>query len=240
METKTDSNKFLIGALFVIVGGVLLMRNLDIFPHVFPPFIFSWPMILIVIGLFNLSAKSDKTSGIILVSIGLIFLLPNILGVAIGSILKLWPILLIIAGISYINKQKKRTQQKYKLLQSDNSRAVNDTGYIEVSTLLGGSKKILDPVEFKGGNISSVFGGNEIDLTNCTLAEGIHYLDLSILFSGVVIIVPSDWNVQIEVTPILGGFADDRYINPGIIKDPNRVLVIKGTVMFGGGEIKSR
>jgi hypothetical protein len=43
----------------------------------------------------------------------------------------------------------------------------------------------------------------------------------------------------IEITPILGGFSDSRKMRGDVIRDNTRSLTIKGTVMFGGGEIKS-
>jgi hypothetical protein len=51
-------------------------------------------------------------------------------------------------------------------------------------------------------------------------------------------VVPSDWKVQLKMTSILGGFNDKRtFIKES--PDPSRILIIKGTAIFGGGEIKS-
>ena len=51
-------------------------------------------------------------------------------------------------------------------------------------------------------------------------------------------IIPRDWNVKIDIVALFGGVGDKRDIvdNPD---NDERVLYIKGFVMFGGGEIKS-
>jgi hypothetical protein len=59
------------------------------------------------------------------------------------------------------------------------------------------------------------------------------------VFGGTTIIVPDDWNVKIEVVPVLGGFGDSRKLAPGRTIDTTRQLIIKGAVVFGGGEVKS-
>ncbi|MDQ3394307.1 MAG: cell wall-active antibiotics response protein [Bacteroidota bacterium] len=236
MPIRITNTQFFTGFIFILIGTVLLLRNLDLMPSLIPGYLFTWPIILIVIGLFNLIGKNDKTSGFILISIGLFFILPSALGVPSHEIFKFWPVLLIIAGASIFLKQSHHG--KYHRLQSDSSRSFSDDGLIEASSFLGGTKRIIDPIEFKGGNISAFFGGNEIDFSQCTLAEGKNYIHLSILCGGTVLIVPSDWNVQMEVTAMLGGFADER--TQHAIKNNDRILVIKGAVMLGGGELKSR
>jgi hypothetical protein len=42
-----------------------------------------------------------------------------------------------------------------------------------------------------------------------------------------------------HLAALFGGFSDERYKrNPQLLKDPEKVLVIKGVVLFGGDEIK--
>jgi hypothetical protein len=68
------------------------------------------------------------------------------------------------------------------------------------------------------------------------MAEGRHQLECVNIFGGSSMIVPSDWNIVVEVVSIFGGFADKRV--PTVV-DPTKTLIIKGVAIFGGGEIKN-
>ena len=59
------------------------------------------------------------------------------------------------------------------------------------------------------------------------------------LFGGSKIIVPAGWRVKIEVTAIFGGYNDKRRSAPKTDEVVERELVLRGVVIFGGGEIKS-
>ena len=41
------------------------------------------------------------------------------------------------------------------------------------------------------------------------------YIEIACIFGGATLIVPDDWNIIIQVTPILGGFSDSRKLIPG-------------------------
>lgn len=107
-----------------------------------------------------------------------------------------------------------------------------------VNIFSGGERQIVSQ-NFKGGKISAIFGGIELDLTKASLAPGYSELEIACVFGGATIIVPDDWHISIQVTPILGGFSDSRKLSPGRTVDPAKHLIIKGVVVFGGGEVKS-
>ena len=52
-------------------------------------------------------------------------------------------------------------------------------------------------------------------------------------------VVPSDWNIHIEVVSVFGGFADKRRKVDNMRTESSKILHIKGVSIFGGGEIKS-
>jgi len=92
---------------------------------------------------------------------------------------------------------------------------------------------------FRGGKVTNILGVGEYDLTQATLSGEKNVVDILTIMGGSSFIVPSDWNVRVEVTPILGGFGDTRKKDPNTIPDPRKELFIKGLVIFGGGEIKN-
>ena len=104
--------------------------------------------------------------------------------------------------------------------------------------VFSGAERIITSQNYKGGSIVTVFGGAKIDFTNAILADGINYLEIVCAFGGVELIIPSDWNVKIDVTLALGGFVDKRVMNNTVV-NTDKTLIIKGVAAFGGGEIKS-
>jgi hypothetical protein len=65
-------------------------------------------------------------------------------------------------------------------------------------------------------------------------------LDVTTLFGGSKIIVPSNWQINSEdLTVIFGSLDDKRAIIANQTPDANKVLVITGTVMFGGIDLRS-
>ena len=80
-------------------------------------------------------------------------------------------------------------------------------------------------------------GGSEIDLTQSDFTGRI-VIDVTNIFGGTKMIVPPTWDVQNDITAIFGGVDDKRQIS-GVTLDPNKVLVLDGTCMFGGIEIRS-
>ena len=84
--------------------------------------------------------------------------------------------------------------------------------------------------------MTNIFGGTEIDLSQADLM-GTAVLDVTALFGGATLIVPSNWNVISEAVAIMGEVKDKRVMKG--LPETNKTLLIKGTVIFGGIDIKS-
>jgi predicted membrane protein len=226
------NNRAIIGVILVLVGLFLVLRNTGFFPGFIDHIIFSWPMLLITIGVvITIGSSGAKTSGIIVMAVGAFFLIPHIFRETF-DVNMFWPSIFIIIGIIFIFSRRKGWNSV------SISPQVGDDYIDYVHVFSGGERQIVSD-NFRGGKVTAVFGGSEIDLTKAKLAPGVSELELACVFGGCTIIVPDDWNVKIEVVPVLGGFGDSRKLNPGRIIDTTRQLVIKGAVVFGGGEVKS-
>lgn len=226
------NNRAIIGVILVLVGLFLVMRNTGFFPDFIDHVIFSWPMLLVAIGLvITVGSSGGKTSGIIVMSVGAFFLIPQIFRETF-NVNMFWPSIFIIIGIVFIFTKRKGWNS------ISTSPQVGDDYIDYVHVFSGGERQIVSD-NFRGGKVTAVFGGSEIDFTKAKLAPGVSELELACVFGGTTIIVPDDWNIKIEVVPVLGGFGDSRKLNPGRTIDSSRQLVIKGAVVFGGGEIKS-
>jgi predicted membrane protein len=80
-------------------------------------------------------------------------------------------------------------------------------------------------------------GGTEINLTNADI-NGVVVLDVTQIFGGTKIFIPATWDVSSEMAAIFAGIDDKRSL-VNVIPDRSKLLVIKGTSIFGGIEIRN-
>ena len=232
---NTVDKRVLLGGILIVLGGLFLLNTMNVLDFRFTNVVFSWPFIMLVIGLFVLVNTEKKFLGGVLTGIGALFLIPRIfpeIDYDGGIII---PIFFIILGIYII--LKKRKVDSGSIFNSDTSSLNRDK--IDDVSIFGGGTKIISSSNFQGGNITAIFGGSEINLINCQLAEGDNVLDVLCVFGGTTIILPKEWDVVINVTSILGGFSNKAIRNPSVVIDQSRTLHIKGLAMFGGGEVKT-
>lgn len=226
------NNRAIIGVILVLVGLFLVLKNTGFFPGFIDNIIFSWPMLLITIGVvITLGSSGGKTSGIIVMAVGAFFLIPHIFRETF-NVDMFWPSIFIIIGVIFIFSKRRGWNAVSTSPQSGDD-------YIDYVHVFSGGERQIVSDNFRGGKVTAIFGGSEIDLTKAKLAPGVSELELACVFGGTTIIVPDDWNVKIEVVPVLGGFGDSRKLSPGRTVDTTKQLVIKGAVVFGGGEVKS-
>ena len=142
--------------------------------------------------------------------------------------------IIIGIGVAIILRRNKSQELDY------DEKKKQSTDHLNVTAVLGGGDIKVNSSNFRGGNVTAIMGGGNYDLSSAELAPGPQVIDVFALFGGASFIVPSDWTVRIEVTALFGGFSDSRKVNstsPGV--DPSKELVLKGMVIFGGGELKN-
>ena len=189
-------------------------------------------MLLIVIGVITMVGSDNKTPGIVLISVGGFFLIPELFTDFFRSFNFFWPALFIVVGVVLLLNSK-------RIVKKLDFSGTNRADYIDNVNIFSGAERQVVTDNFQGGKITSIFGGGEVDLTRSSLAPGDNVIEITCIFGGTTIIVPDNWNVILEITPILGGFSDSRKLRGDVIRDNTRSLIIRGTVIFGGGEIKS-
>jgi len=230
------SNRLIIGILLIIAGFILILRKTTVLPepldHFIDDIIFSWQMLLIVIGVITLAGSDNKTPGVVLISVGGFFMIPELFTDFFRSFNFFWPALFIVIGVVLLINSK-------RLVKTLNYTSGSKADMIDYVNIFSGAERQLITNNFLGGKITSIFGGGEVDLTRSSLAPGDNVIEITCIFGGTTIIIPENWNVILNVTPILGGFSDSRRIGSDVIKDTTRSLTIRGTVIFGGGELKS-
>lgn len=252
METQNSSNKNLEpvrdegrfnrgralgGLIIVIVGTVLLAKQVGVD---FPYWFFSWPMLLITIGLYVGFRHSFRNPGwLIPVGIGTLFLLEDIVP---ELELKqfIWPIIIIGIGLFMIFRPRGRNRGEYwkqRYNQNNDSEYFSNNAF-ETVTIFGGDKKQIISKDFKGGESVCAFGGVEINLTQADIT-GKAEIEIVQLFGGTKIIVPPHWRVvSDELVCVFGSLEDKRQVT-GTVVDPTKTLVLKGTCIFGGIDLRS-
>lgn len=226
------NNRVIIGVILVIAGLFLVIRNTGFFPEFIDNVIFSWPMLLVAIGLVMTLGGTEKTAGVIVMAVGGFFMIPMIFRETFHMYNMFWPSIFIIVGVIFIVSKRRGWA-------SVSSKGMIGDDYIDYVNVFSGGERQIVSQNFRGGKISAVFGGIELDLTKAKLSPGVSVLEIACVFGGATIIVPDDWYVTIEVTPVLGGFSDSRKLMPGRTIDSSKHLLLKGAVVFGGGEVKS-
>lgn len=231
MQKYGRPNNVLGGLILVAIGVVYLINQID--STWIPDYLFRWYTILIAVGLF-VGAKHNFRGGgwLIPIIIGGYFLMTN------NNILPrefqrfAIPAGIIILGL-FVMVRSKKNREFYNCV----TEGVSDEDVLDITNIFGGSKRTVLSKSFKGGKISSVFGGVDINLTQADF-EGTIYMDIENVFGGTKLLVPANWEVKVETANVFGGVNDKRPVIP-VSDAPSKILIIKGTCVFGGIDIKS-
>lgn len=243
---RNIDSRNVVGLILVVLGGLLLLDSLDIINFNLARVIFSFPAFLIIVGIILIFNTCRKLLGSILLILGIFFMIPRIFPWVYYDSHLVFPVLLIAFGVYIIfRKRTYRTREGGYRHRTDEETA-HFKDYREINTdrvddvaIFGGGHKVIVTDNFKGGNITNIFGGSEIDLKGSKLAPGTNVIDIVAVFGGSTIIVPSDWKILIDVLPVFGGFSNKVRRDPNTVIDTEKTLLIKGFVLFGGGEIRS-
>ena len=156
--------------------------------------------------------------GILLIGLGILFLLDtaNVLDVS-GLIRTFWPLILVFIGIRMLLRRRMDTGDGAAATGAVNGTANaaasggggsdmhQSTGdRVEESILFGNVKARVTSSTFRGGKISTLFGGAEVDLTGATMAPGTHTLKIDCLFGGVMVRLPAGIAVTVSADGVLG------------------------------------
>ena len=225
---------FLVRAFFGItiaaLGGVLLLRNLEIIKfdswHVFWGTV--WAAGLILAGLmtiFSSRKASLRVWGLLLMTIGVSIGLGTY-GVINISVWKIfWPVVLIAVGLMMVFSIGSGNRKKYEKSASDSSD--NE----KVAIFYGEESRVKG--DYTGGSVTAIFGGVELDLRQAKVKDGA-VIDVFTFCGGVNINMPDDVIVKNEVHGILGG-SEDKTVSKSSAK---KTIYLRGECVLGGLEVK--
>lgn len=231
MKTNNLNGRVILGIALILAGLALIAKSIDIFPPALEHALFNWPMLLIILGVLFVFTRTNNTTGWILLLIGLVFWIPRVTHFSVNFSQIFLPVVFIAIGVVIVYKSLDNTGKKKK--------EGHDKDYIDDVAILGGNDRRITSHSFRGGKITSVLGGSTVNLSDAEMAQGENVLDMFTLFGGTTIIVPRNWQVKVDVTAILGGFEDKRQYVSDENQENEKILIVRGVAIFGGGEIKS-
>ncbi|MCJ8208756.1 cell wall-active antibiotics response protein [Mucilaginibacter sp. RS28] len=265
-NANAGKGKIFVGMILLLIGGVLLLQQFTYF--IIPWWLWRWPTWLILIGLYSGAKNNFRSLGwLIMVAIGGIFLFDDIFpGIHFRNLV--WPAVLILVGFWLITGRHKTTGclniksrrrkpweadyvVKPEVTSPDGTTSTEEpvTGdpfdtkyaygddYVNTTSVFGSVNKMILSKDFKGGTVVNVFGGTELNFTQADI-KGKVYIDVTQLFGGIKLFVPPHWQVTSDIAAIFAGI-DDKRRNTTIPLDPDKVLVLTGTSIFAGIEIRS-
>jgi predicted membrane protein len=239
------------GLFILVVGSVLLLDQMG-FP--LPDWLFNWHILLIAIGLF-IGFRHNFRGGawLILMLVGGYFFLQDYYP-HIPLQRFIWPAVLIFVGIMFIisprrshrhhwgvgdwggDEQRERWGGKYGQTFASMKEGYSSEDWVDSTAIFGGVHKKIVSKNFRGGDVTSIMGGTELDLTQADF-NGVVKLDVTQVMGATKIIVPPHWEVRSEVNALFAGYEDKR--QQPAVTNPDKVLILQGTSVFGGIELKN-
>lgn len=225
--------KNFVGLLIIAIGILILLDRLEIVDgDILSRY---WPMIIIAIGIINLFDKySSNLIATIFILVGCMFQLRELeleifRDIRIGEFI--FPVIVIIVGLSFIFPKKKIFDRKL------NNKKVVSSDTLDSICFFSAADIVNQSSNFQGGDLVTAFGGIDADLKNSNiLGTDSIVINAYAIFGGIDIIVPDDWKVEVRGLPLFGGWSNKtrKYDN----HDKNKVLIVKALVLFGGLEVK--
>jgi hypothetical protein len=220
--------QMLIG-LFVIVAGLLMtFDNLGLV-HA-EEYIRFWPASLIGVGalkLWNSREVGGAFGGLLFLVAGTWLLLEQTAVVRL-SFWDMWPTLLVFFGAFLVWQGLTASPRRPRPSGDANS-------MVTATAVLGAVLRGNNSPAFRGGSLTAVMGGCELDLRKAAI-DGEAVIEVFALWGGIEIRVPEDWTVESRIVPVLGGVEDKT--RPPLGSTRHR-LVLNGFVVMAGVEVKN-
>ncbi|WP_436909227.1 LiaF transmembrane domain-containing protein [Halosimplex marinum] len=220
MEYRRVTSQILVGAVVVLLGVVLLAETTGLYDA--DRLLVYVPSLFVLVGLFAIVASGFRNLVgplmVVLVAGGWQLVALDYL--AAETVFSLWPVLIVLFGLSLILGQYR-------------ARAVaRESDFLTSVAVFGGRAERSTSKTFHGADLTAAFGGVELDLRDAVVEHPPATINANALFGAVEVVVPREWNVRVDVLPILAGAEDER---PRREAEHDEVdLVVTGFALFGG------
>jgi len=220
------------GLVLIVVGVLIFLDNFYLIDvHGYLPY---WPVLVIAFGLSKLIQPGGRVNplvGLILIFAGTAKLLDN-LDVMYFDFWDYLPVVIVAIGLSMIWRTftRQRPRDNMTTLPPDSDSMISGTA------ILSGFRRTSSSQNFRGGELTAIMGGCEIDLRQASMSGGEAVLDVFAFWGGIDLKVPLDWSIVTEGSPLMGGFDDKTRPPQG---GSTKRLIIRGYAIMGGVQISN-
>ena len=257
------------GAIVIGIGILFLLDNFHVIYlrdwwRYWPVVLIAVGLVKLVDSNFG----SGRVLGGILLGVGAV-LLGNNLGLLDVTIDQLWPLILIGVGLAMLGsriwgpqwygRRRRRWKQgwdkeafkrsieeearhgwhagwKYSELDENDRPSPNTLNEVAI---FGGGKRKVTTQDFRGGELTAIFGGFEVDLRLAGMVADSAILEVNTVFGGAEIRIPYSWTAVVQGVGIFGGYGDET-TPPEPANDPqSKKLFVRGAAVFGGVTVKN-
>jgi hypothetical protein len=216
----TDKGRQRLGLVLIAIGVLLTLDHAGIVNG--GGLLRWWPLFLLGVGVVKVRQpieQGQRSTGIALIFLGSILLVGTILSLAKG-----WPLILVGFGALLCWQAFEKPR--------DEAAAILGTALLNDMALMGHFKRSISVPDFRGGSVTAVMGGVELDLRQSSITSGPAFLDVAAIWGGIELKIPPDWHVESHVVPVMGGF--ENKTRPLAVSGTGPKLVVRGSVVMGG------
>lgn len=215
------------GVILIVLGLIIGFNSLGI-ANINIFFDGWWTLFIIIPSLADIIKRPSKRESYVWLAVGIVLLLcaQGILSFKIIGKL-IFPAILVGIGLSILLKDKVGAKIKEKI------KTLNEEGLEEYYATFSGQEINLKGEEFKGASLNAICGGIDLNLKEAQIQKDT-LINITSVFGGVDIKVPSNVNVKVKSTSIFGGV--DNKVKKYTENLPT--IYVKAFCLFGGADIK--
>ncbi len=218
------SGRTLAGSVLLLFGLALLGEQLGVV-DVGRLLSTWWPLLLVGVGGVKL-ITGTPIGGSVLLLAGLLFQ-ARALEMLPGSFFDyFWPLVLVAGGVWLIASR------------GGGEPTTSTEDEIRHFVAFGGLETRNESQDFRGGSITAMFGGLELDLRGAKISGDRAVLETTTMLGGAEIRVPKEWRVVVSGTPLLGGWENTTEHRPDA-EGRSPTLELTGLSILGGVSISN-
>ncbi len=226
------SGRLIVGLVLAALGVLWTLDNLGLMNA--SEITRWWPLLLVAVGVMKLTGigmERQTGLGVFLTALGGLFLLGAVDFVHVDLSILL-PLFFIFIGFQIAARAMRGPRDA-----GGTGPGTDTDDFVRSFAFMAGITRVNASQAFRGGDLSAVMGGIQLDLDQAKPAGGRAVLDVFAVWGGIEIRVPENWRVELEATPVMAGVDSSARLAPGV--EPVGTLVVRGFVMMGGVDVKN-